>query len=134
MLNPPFTVTAIERAYPKYVTFADSLGNSFSLNNDFVENNEYFILGDVLTELKGIITFRYFGGETTYHINPRTYNDFIFKYCDIRDSLLCDGNSLMICADDPDSDYYLWTESQNCEDTGLICKDKGYEVVCESAE
>ncbi len=76
--NPPFTVTSVEYAHPKYVTFEDSLGNSFILNNDWVNDWEYFFEGDVLTSLQGLVNYR-LSGQVTFTINPRLESDFTFQ-------------------------------------------------------
>lgn len=76
--NPPFTVTVIEDAHPKYVTFTDNLGNTFMLNNDWVNDWVYFYDDDVLTSLKGLISYRISSG-VTFTINPRTEDDFTFQ-------------------------------------------------------
>ncbi len=76
--NPPFTVTSVEYAHPKYVTFEDNLGNSFILNNDWVNDWEYFFEGDVLTSLQGLVNYR-LSGTVTFTINPRMESDFTFQ-------------------------------------------------------
>lgn len=63
---------------PKYVTFEDSLGNSFILNNDWVNDWEYFSQGDVLTSLQGLVSYR-LSGQVTFTINPRLESDFTFQ-------------------------------------------------------
>jgi hypothetical protein len=76
--NPPFIVTSVEYAHPKYVTFEDNAGNSFILNNDWVNDWEYFYEGDILTSLQGLVNYR-LSGTITFTINPRFESDFTFQ-------------------------------------------------------
>jgi len=84
LANPPFTVTSIETGIEKYVTFTDNLGNSFLLNNDWVTDNPYFYGpldpegADVLTSLKGLVSYRFVNEAPIFTLNPRAESDFEF--------------------------------------------------------
>ncbi|MBN2693269.1 hypothetical protein JXR93_01280 [bacterium] len=70
--NGPFTVTRIDGYYS---TLKDSLNNSFLVNTDWI--GYYLTVGDVFSEIKGVISYRYSGG-VIFTINPRNLDEIIF--------------------------------------------------------